>query len=217
MSTQLSSHQSSQQANRLKRSFIYRALAQHSTVTRAAPKADSNAIALYELNDCARLGFRGWGSEALLKDLDCPLPAKPNQLSQTSCGATIARVGTREYWCLDAPNQASNSYDLIASQLPASTECLPLIIEHSHAWFVLAGEQRADLMAKLCGVDLREAAFPLGGIVQSSVARVNAVVLHHELKLDAQDGKQPVFTILVDHSYAEYLWEVLLDAMAEYR
>lgn len=213
MTTQLASHQSSQQASRLKRSFIYRALAQN----QAGAKDNGDAITLYELNDCARLGFRGWGSEAFLKDLDCPLPARPNQLSQTSCGATIARVGNREYWCLDAPHQASSSYELIAKQLPESAECLPLIIEHSHAWFVLAGDQRADLMAKLCGVDLREAAFPLGGIVQSSVARVNAVVLHHELKLDAQDDKQPVFSILVDHSYAEYLWEVLIDAMDEYR
>ncbi len=66
------------------------------------------------------------------------------------------------------------------------------------------------MMAKVCGVHLRPAAFAPGAIVQSSIARINGIVIHQPL------GELPVFHVLADSGSAEYLWGALLDAMHEY-
>ena len=63
----------------------------------------------------------------------------------------------------------------------------------------VAGEQRAEVMAKLCGVDLSEAAFPLGSVAQTQAARVSVIVAAHQ-----NENGQPVFSIFVDQSLARY-------------
>ena len=65
-------------------------------------------------------------------------------------------------------------------------------------------------MAKLCGVDLREAAFPLGHVAQTQMARINAVIAHHTL------SGQAVFSLFVDASLAQYAIEALEDAISEF-
>ena len=47
-------------------------------------------------------------------------------------------------------------------------------------------------------------------MAQTSVARLGAVILRADL------GSVPVFHILGDSASAEYYWEVLMDAMAEF-
>ena len=66
-------------------------------------------------------------------------------------------------------------------------------------------------MAKLCGVDLSEAAFPTGSVAQTQAAPVSVIVAVHQ-----SDDGQSVFSIFVDQSLARYVWEVIEDAMAEW-
>jgi sarcosine oxidase subunit gamma len=66
-------------------------------------------------------------------------------------------------------------------------------------------------MAKLCGVNLSEAAFPLGSVAQTQAARVSLIIAAHQNK-----NEQPVFSIFVDQSLARFLWEALEDAMKEW-
>jgi len=66
-------------------------------------------------------------------------------------------------------------------------------------------------MAKLCGVDLSDAAFPLGSVVQTQAARVSVIVAAHQ-----NENDQPVFSIFVDQSLARYLCEAIEDAMGEW-
>ena len=66
-------------------------------------------------------------------------------------------------------------------------------------------------MAKLCGVDLSESAFPLGSVDQTQAARVSVVIAAHQ-----NDNDHPVFSMFVDQSLARYLWEAIEDAMGEW-
>ena len=67
-------------------------------------------------------------------------------------------------------------------------------------------------MAKLCGVDLSEAAFPLGSLAQTQAARVLVIIAAHQ-----DQHELPVFSIFGDQSLARYLWEAIEDAMGEWR
>jgi len=120
----------------------------------------------------------------------------------------VMSLSHREFWLLQPNSEA-------APTRPASDAVAagawPLYCQHSHAWLQLAGEPRAEIMAKLCGVDLSEAAFPLGSVAQTQAARVSVIIAAHQ----NHDG-QSVFSIFVDQSLARYLWEAIEDAMGEW-
>ena len=59
-------------------------------------------------------------------------------------------------------------------------------------------------------MDLREEKFARGDVAQTSLARVDAVMIRHQL------GNTPCFHILSDSSSAEFLWTSLLDAALEF-
>ena len=66
------------------------------------------------------------------------------------------------------------------------------------------------MFAKLCGVDLAVQSFPNGSVAQTSVARLSAIVIRHDI------GNAVAFSILADSASAEYLWDCLIDAMDEF-
>ena len=82
--------------------------------------------------------------------------------------------------------------------------------QDSHFWFALTGEHASATLAKLCGVDLRLNRFADLSIAQTSVARSSCVVIRGDL------GKLPAFHLLGDSASAGYVWDCLLDAMAEF-
>jgi len=79
----------------------------------------------------------------------------------------------------------------------------------SHCWFALTGEHASATLAKLCGVDLRTHKFAECSVAQTSLARVNAIIVRHDLATTA------CWFVLSDVSSAEYLWDALLDAMVQ--
>jgi sarcosine oxidase, subunit gamma len=82
--------------------------------------------------------------------------------------------------------------------------------QDSHFWFALTGENASGTLAKICGVDLRLTRFADLSIAQTSVARSNCVVVRADL------GELPAFHLLGDSASAGYMWDCLLDAMAEF-
>ncbi|NFV82197.1 hypothetical protein [Magnetospirillum aberrantis] len=62
------------------------------------------------------------------------------------------------------------------------------------------------MLAKMCGVDLRRHVFADGAVAQTSVARLNAILIR----------QGDAVHLLADSASAEYLWDCVVDAMAEY-
>ena len=102
----------------------------------------------------------------------------------------------------------------LAGQMPggldnvAAAGCYPVPRQDSHAWFAVAGPAAKDCLAKLCGVDLRPRAFTAGAVAQCGFAGISAIVIRD----DALTG----YHLLADSASAGYLWDCLIDAMAEY-
>src|SRR5262249_50805091 len=63
---------------------------------------------------------------------------------------------------------------------------------------------------KLCGVDLSPDRFADGAIAQTSVARLSAIVIRHDV------ADMLAFFLLAETASAEYLWDCLDDAMKEF-
>ena len=165
-------------------------------------------LRLSDLSLARREGVRGVGAREWLLSQGYSLPDAPNQIVASGESGAVMSLSHREFWLLQ-PDSGS-SLGRPASEAVAGG-VWPLYCQHSHAWLQLAGEPRAEVMAKLCGVDLSEAAFPLGSVAQTQAARVSVIVAAHQ----NHDG-QSVFSMFVDQSLARYLWEAIEDAMGEW-
>lgn len=189
----------------LKRSFIYRDL-----VTEGASDTAGQAMTLLDFSLQKRGGIRGVGAASILVKMGLPIPSAPNQSRTGDSGEHVLRLSPKEFWVLDSGSEAVSVVDSLNQVDSTDQKCFPLFCQHSHAWFVMTGDHLAETFAKICGVDLRENAFPKGSIAQTSVARVNAIIVSHSWQ-----GK-PAFSILSDGASASYLWGALHDAMMEF-
>ena len=164
-------------------------------------------LRLNDLSLARREGVRGAGAREGLMAEGHTLPDASNQIVASGGSGFVMSLSYREFWVLQPDSEASSGRP--ASEAVAAG-VWPLYCQHSHAWLQLEGEPRSEVMAKLCGVDLSEAAFPLSSVAQTQAARVSVIVAAHQ----NHDG-QPAFSIFVDQSLARYLWEAIQDAMGE--
>ncbi|HAW39022.1 MAG TPA: sarcosine oxidase [Pseudomonas sp.] len=167
--------------------------------------------ALIDLSNLARVGFRGNAAAEYLQTRGYRLPDRPNQAQPQEDGSLVARLSQSEYLLLGSLRDAGSRIQLEEAgwQLGDSANYL-LPRQDSHAWLLLTGGHASEVMAKLCGVDLRAEAFPPGSVAQTSAARINAIVIN------AAQGELPCLQLLCDRASASYFWDALLDAMAEF-
>ncbi|MGB3386516.1 MAG: sarcosine oxidase subunit gamma family protein [Pseudaminobacter sp.] len=76
----------------------------------------------------------------------------------------------------------------------------------------ISGARARDMLAKVSSVDLHDAVFPVGAAAATAIDHTAANLWR---EADAADGS-PVFKLLVFSSFADSLWDTLVDAAAEY-
>ncbi|MDR2032841.1 MAG: hypothetical protein LBP86_11490, partial [Azoarcus sp.] len=135
----------------------------HALIVERQREAESlGECALADLTNLPRLGLRGKAAAARLADEGFPLPEAPNRLARAPSGETLLRLSQNEYLLLGAFADGGARVRVLENDLPKAGEnglyFLPR--QDSHAWFWLGGPRRAEVMAKLCGVDLSRDAFP---------------------------------------------------------
>ncbi|MGN2412629.1 sarcosine oxidase subunit gamma [Pseudomonas syringae] len=173
--------------------------------------ATPSLCTLEDLTDLPRVGFRGTQTADYLTARGFSLPDAPNQAITQTDGSHVARLSQTEYLLLGSRlDQGQRIADEEARwELDHSANYL-LPREDSHAWLQLSGSCIPQVMAKLCGVDLRPQAFGAGSVAQTSAARINVIVIN----LGAQ--AEPCFQVLFDRASLAYFKDAMLDAMAEF-
>ncbi len=174
--------------------------------------AAARRLGLADLSPLPRVGFRGPGARDWLTAQGVELPDEPNQARTQTDGAiaitrswtevlVLGRIQEADSLCARLAAGAADAHCARAYSLPRFDGMF---------WFALTGASAADCLAKLCGVDMREPAFPVGSVAQTSLARLNAVIVHVDV------GEAPLFHLLGDSASADYAWTSLLDAMQEF-
>lgn len=195
-------------------------LGEHAGVTAVTdygnPEAEiaaSRRLGLADLSPLPRVGFRGPGAREWLAAQGVDLPDEPNRAHVQPDGSIAITRSWTEVLVLGAIQGADSVCDRLeagaADAHRARAYSLPRF--DGMFWFALTGASAVDCLAKLCGVDMRESAFPVGSVAQTSLARLNAVIVRVDF------GETPVFHLLGDSASAEYAWASLLDAMQEFR
>ena len=190
-----------------------------SYVSDGSLNVSSNALAsglnLFDATGLARLGFKGADSAQWLQSQGYDLPAMPNQACIQNSGERLLRLSHTEFWLLESLSLNSRAsfsdFTNLAEQAQQSEHRVyPILRNHSHGCFVICGAASTQMFSKLCAIDLRHTHFPNMSIAQTSIARVNGILLRDDL------AHKPAFIVFTDISLLDYLWPCLLDAMAEF-
>lgn len=167
--------------------------------------------ALIDLTDLPRVGFRGIDAAAFLISHGYQLPEAPNRALTQEDGSLVARLSQTEYLLLGSLSDRGKRIAAEEAGWQLSDQGNYLLPrQDSHAWLQLSGRHVAEVMAKVCGVDLRPEAFPVGAVAQTSAARLNVIVIN------AGTGELPRFHILCDRASLDYFHSAMLDAMDEF-
>ncbi len=181
-------------------------------VRRIEGRETIDALAIADLSPLPRLGFKGRGTMPAMEARNIVVEPQPNRAFRQPDGGLCLVLGLGEVLLLGAlDGRGAKLSELEASwSIDDEEHTYPVPRRDSHAWLALAGPAAPDMFAKLCGVDLRLRVFPDRAIAQTSVARLNAIVVR------ADCGATPVFHLLADSASAAYLLACLLDAAAEF-
>ena len=173
-------------------------------------------LGIAELSPLPRHGFKGLGTVDWLGANGLVVPKEPNWTAKQPDGSLALRLAMNEIFLLgDLKGHGRLGAELTdkwqaAGTPPASARGFPLPRQESHTWMLVAGEHSATLFAKICGVDLRPQHFADGQIAQTSVAKMSALVAR------ADQGRTLAYHLLCDSASANYMWDCLLDAAAEF-
>jgi sarcosine oxidase subunit gamma len=137
------------------------------------------AITIEDLSERPRLGFKGRGTVEAMKRRSVTVEATPNRAFRQADGSLCLVLAPGEVFYLS--NEAGDGSRLAQWEqgwrIEDEERSYPLPRRDSHAWFRLTGTDLPAMMAKICGVDLRHDRFGDLAIAQTSVARLNAIVL----------------------------------------
>ena len=213
-----------------RRSFLYRKLAaagaNYGEVGGAAVALDfgdsdgeaqaARRLGLADLSALPHTGFKGAGVVEWLRAQGVEVSDQPNWAPAQEGGGLALRQASAEVMILgDLSGDGGWPERLKAAWWaepvpPRTPRGFPMPRDETHAWLAVTGAQAAAMFAKLCGVDLRARAFPQGRVAQTSIARINGVIVRDDR------GGVPFYHLLADCAAAEYLWDCLRDAMAEF-
>jgi len=181
-----------------------------------AEVAQARRMGIADLSVLPRTGFKGAGTVEWLTAQGLAIGPDSNRAYLQPGGELAARLAPTEIFLIDS---LAGTGELIrrlnaawgwGSETPRRLIGYPMPRAESHAWFMVTGERAPAVFAKICGVDLRPHRFAAGGIAQTSVAKMSAIVIRADL------GGTSAFHLLADSASAEYLWTCVLDAMAEF-
>lgn len=178
--------------------------------------ATAKKLGLADLSLLPHDGFKGAGASDWLASAGLKVPSEPNRAERQSDGGLALRLAANEIMILgnlkgEAPVLSQMKSAWAAGEQPPKTpRGWPLPRQETHAWFLITGEKAPEMFAKLCGVDLRADKFANGLIAQTSLAKMSGVICRDDR------GGTLAYHLLFDSASAAYLWDCLIDAMAEF-
>lgn len=169
-------------------------------------------LVIADLSGLPRLGFKGRGTLPAMQTRGLQFEHTPNRAFRQSDGSLCLVLAASEVFLLSSLNGDDRGFSNLESQwrIEDNEKTYPMPRRHSHAWFALDGDAAPELFSKICAVDLRPQSFGDLAIAQTSVARLNAIVLRADL------GARPIYHLLADSAASSYMLTCLKDAAEEF-
>ena len=178
----------------------------------AMAQASSRAVALRELRFLAQVDLRADPTDARTADriaaaLGSPLPTRPNTTGAGGGPWSSLWLGPDE-WLIVGPEGDELAIELALRAALKGAHGSVVDVSANRMTLELRGPRAREVLAKGCALDLHPTRFGAGACAQTALARAQIVL--------RQVADEPLYWILVRCSFAAYLVEWLIDAMAEY-
>jgi sarcosine oxidase subunit gamma len=172
----------------------------------------TSQLSIIDLSERPRLGFKGPGALPAMQKRGIVVENQPNRAFRQADGSLCLVLAASEVFLLGARDGADSRFAKLEAEwrIEDGERAYPMPRRHSHAWFALQGEAAPDMLSKLCAIDFRRHRFDELSIAQTSVARLNAIVL----RADVEDLL--TYHVLADSACAVYLLACLEDAAEEF-
>ena len=176
----------------------------------AAEGAAARELGIADLAALPRAGYKGWDMATWASGQGVDLP-EPNRARRQADGTLALRLSNGELVLLAGDDAGGATIDRLAGAWTMDgAVCFPVPRSDTNTRFAITGAHTAEMMAKMCGIDLRAHRFENHQIAQTSVARMNAILIRNDR------GATYALDMVLDSASAVYMWECLTDAMAEF-
>ena len=173
----------------------------HFPTEKTDPSED--VLTICDLSGLRKIGIKGRDAEAWLTSNGLSVPEQIFDTLKLSDGTLVARIGTDEFFLEDGTGNRTVSA-LAAKTDPIDGDCH--FVEHEEATFLLTGTDARSVLAQTCGLEFR--ATGSDQVVYTRVAGVSCGILHRTSPVTS-------WRFWADPSYAEYLWEILVEICEE--
>jgi sarcosine oxidase subunit gamma len=172
----------------------------------------SSQLSIIDLSERPRLGFKGRGTLPAMQKRGIVVENQPNRAFRQADGSLCLVLAASEVFLLGAREGDDSGFAKLEAdwRIEEGERAYPMPRRHSHAWFAVQGEATPEVLSKLCAIDFRPHQFDDLSIAQTSVARLNAIVL----RADIEDLL--TYHLLADSASAVYLLNCLMDSAEEF-
>ena len=174
--------------------------------------AQAKQLGIVDLNAIPRTGFKGREAIDWVRNQGLQIGDQNNQAYRQANGLLVARLADTEVLILNDVNNSENQCESLDEEYHRNlpTRCYSVPRFNSSSWLLITGEFASEMFAKLCGVDLRLHKFSEGSIAQTSIARINGIIIRGDIH------GVPAFHFLFDSASTDYMWACLKDAFMEF-
>lgn len=123
----------------------------------------------------------------------------------------IAKLTSDEFLILTLPGSEQESITSLEAEITSKNIFVSVIDQTSGlVGLSISGLESTRMMRKLCALDFDPTEFPNLHVAQSSFAKIRTTIIRHD------QGSSPAYELFADCSYADYLWDTILDAGLEF-
>ncbi len=170
-------------------------------------RRSSADLTLTDLTPLAKVAVRAPYAGAVRDALGAPF----GHAAVDAMGRLVIGSGPGEWLVLAGVCDAAAVHAQVTEATAELGELVSIVdLTHGRALVRLTGARCADLLAKVCGIDLADSATPDGTAFRTSVARLVTDVVRKDA--DAT----PSYLLHCERSCGQYLFDALLDAGAEF-
>jgi len=172
-----------------------------SSVTTFGRAAPTGTITLADESATAKASVRAAGDTAAAAALGLSFGS-----SETRGDVLVCRTRPDE-WMIFGTAEAVGAHQ---ADLDLTGYASTVDITHSRLMFRITGTLATKALEKVCSIDFSDSMTPNGACVGATVAKVGCDIIRDDI--DAT----PSYRILCDRSFGQYLFDVLIDAKAEF-
>ncbi len=170
-------------------------------------ETDRQPVLLADLSCLIRAGLKGPGAADWLAKQGLPVPPRPNSWGLLPGGGIIARLAETEFFLEDSLGGRSAA-DAARALGNGAAGIYPVL--RQDVGLVLWGTRANDVLLQTCNVNFASIDPQRHELVLTSMIGVSVLVIPH-----AADGAVPMFRIWADPTFGPYVWETLLEIVAE--